>query len=327
MRNNTVHWGIIGCGDVTEVKSGPALDLVDGSRLIAVMRRDSAKAKDYAKRHNVPKWYSNADDLLNDPDINAVYIATPPVVHKEYALRALAKGLNVYVEKPIAMNAQEAEEIAEAIRRSSAKLSVAHYRRALPMFRFVKELLEKNTIGDVRMVNMNLWQPQKPSVVASPEKNWRIDPAISGGGLFHDLSPHLLDLMLFYFGTPVRVQGFSLNQSHDTSADDMVSGQILFQNNIVFNGMWNFCVAESEARDECTIVGTKGSISFALFGKEVVVREEKGERRHAFDHPKHIQQPMIDSVVKYFQESDVNPCSVDEALIVMKIIDAFTSHS
>ncbi|MEW5799801.1 MAG: Gfo/Idh/MocA family oxidoreductase [Bacteroidota bacterium] len=322
VKNNIIHWGIIGCGDVTEIKSGPAFNLVEGSTLAAVMRRDAEKAKDYARRHNVQKWYSDADQLLNDPEINAVYIATPPVSHKEYAIKALAKGLHVYVEKPVAMNARETEEIAEAANHSPAKLSVAHYRRALPMFRFVKEMLDKNGVGDVRFVNMNLWQPQKPS----SEKNWRINPKISGGGLFHDLSPHLLDLMLYYFGNPVRYQGYSVNQSRASSADDMVSGQIIFQNDLIFNGMWNFCAVESEARDECAIIGSKGSISFALFGKDVAVKTEKLEQHRTFDHPKHIQQPMIESVVKFFRGRGTNPSSIDNALTVMKIIDAFTSH-
>ncbi|MCX6333190.1 MAG: Gfo/Idh/MocA family oxidoreductase, partial [Bacteroidia bacterium] len=81
-----INWGIIGCGNVTEVKSGPAFNKVNNSRLIAVMRRDAVLAEDYASRHNVPKFYTDASKLINDPEINAVYIATPPSSHAEYAL-------------------------------------------------------------------------------------------------------------------------------------------------------------------------------------------------------------------------------------------------
>jgi predicted dehydrogenase len=81
-----IRWGIIGCGDVTEIKSGPAFNKVANSKLVAVMRRDSAKAADYAKRHHVPKWYDDASKLINDPEVNAIYIATPPLQHDYFTI-------------------------------------------------------------------------------------------------------------------------------------------------------------------------------------------------------------------------------------------------
>ncbi len=110
-----INWGIIGCGDVTEVKSGPAFNKVKNSALVAVMRRDAAKAEDYAKRHNVPKWYTDANSLINDPDINAIYVATPPSSHEAYSIAALQAGKPVYVEKPMSMNAAEAENMMKAV--------------------------------------------------------------------------------------------------------------------------------------------------------------------------------------------------------------------
>src|SRR5687768_923402 len=125
---NEVKWGIIGCGDVTEKKSGPAFYKVTGSKLVAVMRRDKEKAADYARRHNVPKFYDNADDLINDPEVTAVYIATPPGSHKEYTLKVAAAGKPVYVEKPMALNFHECVEMIEACARFHVKLFVAYYR-------------------------------------------------------------------------------------------------------------------------------------------------------------------------------------------------------
>src|SRR5205085_8185937 len=99
-----INWGIIGCGDVTEVKSGPAFNKVKNSSLVAVMRRNAVKAKDYAQRHNVPKWYTDANDLIADPKINAIYIATPPSSHEKYTLAVLDAGKPVYVEKPMSID-------------------------------------------------------------------------------------------------------------------------------------------------------------------------------------------------------------------------------
>eukprot|EP01037_Dinobryon_pediforme_P003763 gene3763-3809_t len=256
---SNINWGIIGCGDVTEKKSGPAFNKIQGSRLVAVMRRDASKAGDYAHRHNVPNWYDDANEMMGQEDLNAIYIATPPSSHKDYAIAALAKGFNVYVEKPVTRNAEEAREIAAALRlHPEQKLTVAHYRRAVPMFLKVKQLLESELIGEIRTVQIRMWQSRKPALVASVKDNWRVQPEFSGGGYFHDLAPHQLDLML-------------------TAADDHVCGQILFKNNVVVNGSWCFNVAESETTDSCEIIE---------------------EQKIDFVHPEHIQQPMIEKIGK-----------------------------
>jgi predicted dehydrogenase len=275
----TINWGIIGCGDVTEKKSGPAFNKVAGSSLVAVMRRDAEKAADYAHRHNVGQWYSDADELMQNKNINAIYIATPPASHKNYAIAALKNGFNVYVEKPVTLNAAETREIAEAVKQyPNQKLTVAHYRRAVPMFLRIKELLDSGIIGDVRTVQIRMWQSAKPALVANVADNWRVHPELSGGGYFHDLAPHQLDLMLFYFGEPDKYCGFSLNQSGETPADDHVCGQIIFKNKVVVNGSWCFNVAESEVIDTCEIVGTKGRITFPFFGNEISWKTDQEEQ-------------------------------------------------
>jgi predicted dehydrogenase len=329
VNQSTISWGIIGCGDVTEVKSGPAFNKVTGSQLVAVMRRDAFKAADYAMRHGVGKWYADADELMSDPDINSIYIATPPVYHKQYTLEALKRGLNVYVEKPVTLNKAEAEEMAEALKLSTAKLTAAHYRRALPMFLFVNDLLDNKAIGDVRTVQIKMWQRRKPTLITYTEENWRVNPELSGGGYFHDLAPHQLDLMLYFFGEPEKLFGFSQNQADITAADDSVAGVALFPNKVAFNGSWSFNVDEKEETDQCLIVGSEGSISFPFFGKTVTWHNESHIEPQVvnFEHPQHIQQPMIERVVAYFAGNGENMCSIAQAIIVMKMIDAFTGKS
>jgi len=323
---STINWGIIGCGDVTEKKSGPAFNKVPGSKLVAVMRRDAEKAADYAKRHHVAKWYSQADDLINDAEVNAIYVATPPSSHLDYALAALQKGYPVYVEKPVTMNAEQAQQLADAVQQHNGKLIVAHYRRRLPMFLKVKELLEQQAIGDVRTVQLRLWQSRKPALVTKGAPNWRTQPNVSGGGYFHDLSPHQLDLMLYFFGNPLHYRGFSINQGKTTDANDHVSGSILFENNVVFNGSWCFNVAETENVDSCEIIGSEGSISFPVFGEKVILKTASGEQAFNFEHPENIQLPMITSMVNYINGKEPNPCTIEEALTLMKIIDAFSTN-
>jgi predicted dehydrogenase len=320
----TINWGIIGCGDVTEKKSGPAFNKVSGSKLNAVMRRDAAKAADYAQRHEVSHWYSNAAELMNSTEVNAIYIATPPSSHLEYAIAALQKGYQVYVEKPVTLNAIQAQQMADAVKEHNGKLVVAHYRRRLPLFLKVKELLAQNAIGDVRTIQMRLWQSRKPALVTKGAPNWRTQPELSGGGYFHDLAPHQLDLMLYFFGEPVHYHGFGLNQGHATAADDHVTGSILFPNDVVFNGSWSFNVAETANIDSCEIIGSEGKISFAVFGNSITLTTNGGQQVFDFEQPENIQLPMITSVVAYLNGQEPNPCSIEEAITLMKIIDAFT---
>jgi predicted dehydrogenase len=320
-----INWGIIGCGNVTEKKSGPAFNKIANSKLEAVMRRDSVKAADYARRHGVTNWYIDANELMANQNINAIYIATPPSSHTEYAIEALKKGFNVYIEKPVSRNAAEARQIAEAVRQyPNQKLTVAHYRRGLPLFLKVKQLLENKIIGDVRTVQIRMWKTSKPDLVANVETNWRVQPELSGGGYFHDLAPHQLDLMLFYFGEPEYYHGFSLNQSGATPADDHVCGQILFKNKVVVNGSWCFNVAENQAIDTCEIIGSQGKMIFPFFGNYVNWKTDKEEQTITFTHPEHIQQPFIEKIVAYFNDEGLNPCSIDEAVVLMDIMDAFT---
>jgi predicted dehydrogenase len=321
---NKINWGIIGCGDVTEVKSGPALNKVEGSELLAVMRRDAFKAASYAERHKVGKWYTDAETMMDEAGLNAVYIATPPAFHLAYAKAAIKKGLNVYVEKPVTVNAAEAAEMADVVKNKGVKLTVAHYRRALPLFLRIKELIESNVIGAVRTVQIKLWQSRIAQLVAKTETNWRLDPGVSGGGYFHDLAPHQLDLLLFYFGSPIKYHGYSLNQSWYSQADDNVSGQILFANNVIVNGSWCFNVDEGLQDDTCEIVGSEGRITFAFFGNYIRLKVRGEESMEIFTHPPHIQQSMIAKVVSYFNGQQENPCSIEEAIITMQIMDAFT---
>jgi predicted dehydrogenase len=190
-----IRWGIIGCGNVTELKSGPAFNKVNNSELVAVMRRNSAKAEDYAHRHGVPKWYDDAQKLIDDPEVNAIYIATPPQSHEDYTIRSLKAGKAVYVEKPMSTNGDSAERMLQASTETGMKLCIAHYRREQPRFKKLKALLDANEIGKVRLVNLQLFQPVQSALIVKTDEYWRVDPAVSGGGLFHDLSPHQLDLM------------------------------------------------------------------------------------------------------------------------------------
>lgn len=324
-----IAWGIIGCGDVTEVKSGPAFNKVPNSELVAVMRRDAGKAKDYARRHLVPAWYSDAGSLINDPKVNAIYIATPPSSHEEYTLAALRAGKPVYVEKPMTLTANSATIMLQAAKECGVKLSVAHYRRAQPLFKKVKELVDNKTIGDIRCARIVFYKKAWSDDELQKAGNaWRVDPRVSGGGLFYDLAPHQLDLMYYFFGAPQSAMGISVNQQKTYAAEDMVTGHILFGNDVLFSGLWCFNAASSGEQDVCEIIGSRGSISFPVFGEPKIVLTTNDETQTlSFPSLPHVQQPMIEKVVNYFLGKGANPCSAEEGHQVMQLMEALSIKS
>ncbi|WP_026776395.1 Gfo/Idh/MocA family protein [Polaribacter sp. Hel_I_88] len=320
---NTINWGIIGAGDVAEVKSGPAFNKVKNSKLLAVMRRNAAKAKDFAERHDVPFWYDSIDALLANKDINAVYIATPPSSHLEIAKKCLAAKKCIYLEKPMTLNADEADELHNIVTENDT-IVVAHYRRKLLPFLKVKELIESNSIGDIMFADIQILQSKENEIITKTENHWRLKPAISGGGYFNDIAPHQLDLMYYYFGDIKNSTGFSHSLKND-NVDNIVNGIINFKNGIQFRGIWNFNANEKDTKDECKIYGTKGTITFSFYGEKVFLTSDDKEEVFSFTNPKNIQQPMIEATVNYFLKKAENPCTVKDGLIVMKIIDSFIS--
>lgn len=292
-----INWGIIGCGDVTEVKSGPAFSKIEGSELIAVMRRDAAKAADYARRHNVPKFYTDADKLIADIEINAIYVATPPDTHAFYSIKALEARKPVYVEKPMARNYSECKEMISASEKYKVPLFVAYYRRALPGFLKVKKLIENNEIGKPLTVSLMLHKPATEYEIKGV-KNWRVNPEISGGGHFFDLASHQFDYLNFLFGPIKQVTGIAGNQKNYYKAEDTVSACFIFENGVFGTGSWCFVTAESGRCDRIEIVGDKGRILFSCFNFTPIIHEnDKGCHVYPFEKPEHVQQNLITQVV------------------------------
>lgn len=291
----SIRWGIVGCGNVTEVKSGPAFQLAENSSLQAVMRRNGEKAKDYAARHGVPSWYDKAEDLIYDNEVDAVYIATPPSSHKKYTIMAAEAGKPVYVEKPMAGSTDECAEMIKACESNGVPLFVAYYRRSLPRFRKVKDLLDAGSIGEVRFASIQ----QNQKIVQKDENGewlWRVIPEKSGAGLFYDVGSHTLDLFDYLLGPLSDVKGFAVNLADSYPAEDTVSGTWKFESGAVGIGVWNFSSYSKE--DDNRIVGTKGEIRFSTFDdKPIILLNEAGEEAFHIEHPTHIQHHHIQSIV------------------------------
>jgi predicted dehydrogenase len=315
-----IRWGIIGCGDVTEVKSGPGFQKAENSTLVAVMRRNGELAKDYARRHGVPKWYDNADELINDPEVDVVYVATPPAYHKEYTLKAALAGKPVYVEKPMAVNFQEAVEMVEACKEARVRLYIAYYRRRLPRFIKVKELIENGQIGEVRFVNIKLYQTAAKEELNAETLPWRVIPEISGGGKFLDLASHTLDVLDYILGPIKDASGYFSNQAGLYKAEDIVTASFNFSNGIQGTGTW--CFSAYDRYDMNEIVGSKGKILFSSFGTEPVeLINNDGKVLFPEETPLHVQQPLIQTIVNELNGFGKCPSTGDSAIRTTYIMD------
>ena len=293
-----IKWGIIGCGKVTEIKSGPAFNKVSDSQLVAVMRRNAALAEDYALRHNVPRFYRNADDLINDSEINAVYIATPPESHAGYAIRVLEAGKPVYIEKPMALNYNECLKINETAARFGLPVFVAYYRRTLPGFLKIKNLIGAGEIGKPRFANFQILNYPSEDEKAG-KLPWRVIPSIAGAGHFFDLGSHQLDFLDFLFGPVQKVSSLAVNQADYYSAEDFVSASFLFRENIVGTGLWSFSACREGNRDYFEIIGEKGMIKTSTFTYEPIVLENsKGRQELVNERPENIQFYLIEQIVR-----------------------------
>lgn len=320
--NDPVRWGIIGCGDVTEVKSGPGLQKAEGSELVAVMRRDAARARDYAQRHGVPRWYEDADALIADDDVDAVYIATPPDSHLEYTRRAAAAGKPVYVEKPMARTGVECEQMVQACTEAGVRLFVAYYRRRLPIHLKVESLLEDGAIGEPRFVSIRHVGIFGPT--SEIDVPWRVLPDIAGkGGYFHDLASHQLDLLDYLLGPVTPAGGVAMNLGGHYACDDTVTAAWRHDTAVAGAGTWCFVAGDGLRAEDIEIVGSDGRIGFTAFSLDLPVRLQRGDHVEEFvlPPPEHVQLPLIQSVVDDLLGRGTCPSTGESAMRTARVMD------
>ena len=318
-----INWGFIGCGEVTEKKSGPAFNEVEGSQVVAVMRRSENKARSYAERHHVRKWYTDASELIEDPDVNAVYIATPPSSHATFAIMAMRAGKPCYIEKPLAASYNDCIRINRISEQTGVPCFVAYYRRYLPYFQKVKEIIESGTIGNVVNVQVRFSVPPRDlDFQSGKEMPWRLQPDIAGGGYFYDLAPHQIDLLQNLFGVITRAHGYPANRAHLYQAEDTLSACFFFESGIPGSGSWCFVGHESAKEDCIEVIGEKGSLSFSVFTYQPIeVITSEGKNSITVPNPPYVQLPLIKSVIEHLQGIGKCDCTSVSATAVNWVLD------
>lgn len=318
-----IGWGFIGCGEVTEKKSGPAFNEVPGSHVVAVMSHNAEKAESYAKRHNIKKWYTDPLELINDPEINAIYIATPPSSHATFAIMAMKAGKPVYIEKPLAASYEDCARINRISELTGVPCFVAYYRRYLPYFQKVKQIIQSGAIGTPANVQIRFSVPPRDlDYKSNGSLPWRLQPDIAGGGYFYDLAPHQLDLIQDIFGVITRAHGYCSNMAKLYKAEDTISACFYFENGLPGSGSWCFVGHQSAKEDRIEVIGEKGMLSFSVYNySPIQLVTSEGRSSIVVPNPPYVQLPIIRSVIEHLQGIGICECTSVSATPVNWVMD------
>lgn len=302
---------MVGTGDVTEVKSGPGFYKAENSMLYGVTNRTYEKAVCYAKRHQVGKVYAHIDEMIADGQVDAIYIATPPGSHKEYALKCAQAKIPCYIEKPVAMSYADHLEIMKAFNATNTPAWAAYYRRSHERFNKVKALIDTGAIGDILFAHLSLYRPASQEEMKN--QSWRVQPETSGGGIFMDVGVHQLDIMNYLLGDIVDVKAISKNKGGYYTPEDTINATFTFENGIAMTGDW--CFVAGYYKDEIEIVGAKGRITLSCFGTDPVVLETGNEKQTFLTkHPEHVHQPLIQTIVDELNGKGKCPSTLETSL-------------
>jgi 1,5-anhydro-D-fructose reductase (1,5-anhydro-D-mannitol-forming) len=327
----TIRWGLIGCGEVAEQKSGPGFRRAANSELVAVADRNAGRAEAFARRHGVPRWHDDAAAIIGAPDIDAVYVATMTESHRDFVLRCAAAGKPVLTEKPMAMRHADCLTMIAACREAKVPLWVAYYRRALPRFLAVRDLVRDGAIGEIRMVITRHFQTiPSPEQMRGPFWGWRLDPARSGGGIFFEAVGHTLDILDFIVGPIGDVRAFADNQSGAYPPEDIVTAAYRFESGVHGSGAWCFTADCDDEYNE--IVGAGGRIRFSTFpplsppsGRPPApIRLMRGDAVEEIPiaDPPYVHQPLIQTIVDEMNGSGRCPSNGETAARTARVIEA-----
>ena len=287
----TVHWGLIGSGDIARKRIAPALRDLASCTLDAVCRGRPELAESFAQEFGAPRWYATTAELLADPLIDAVYIATPVRLHAALAIAAAEAGKHVLCEKPMAMTVAECDDMIAACRSSGVTLGVAYYRHCYPVIARIRSILASGDIGVPVLAQVNAFEYFNPP----PEhpRHWLVVRQQSGGGPMFDFGCHRIEVLLDLLG-PVRgVTSMVGNVAFTRDVEDTAIAVLEFER----GGYATLTVthAAREPQDTLTIFGTEGSIHVESLNAGVM-RVRRGSHDQVESLPPHtnLHQPLIE---------------------------------
>ena len=318
----SIKWGIIGCGDVAEHKGGPALYNVEGSELLGVTDINIEKAKDFANRHGARKYYATAEEMLNDGEIDAVYVATPVRFHCEYSVQSAEAGKHVLCEKPFAMNAEENKQMIEACRKNNVKLAAAFYRRFFPHIQKIKSLIVEGAIGDVVLAQSNYTGYYNPAKIYPEDAaQWRTNPQMAGGGVVMNCGSHRIDLLNYLLGDVAEVSAFTDTLHCNYTVED--SSVIIMRFATGAQAVTNFNQNVRASTDEFAIYGTEGKIvATPLDSGNIVIHNASGTKEYNLPPTKITHLGVVQDFVRSIVDDSKPISSGEDGMKASLVMDA-----
>lgn len=314
-----INWGTIGFGNVIKNNYNGLPFNTKQSTLYGFTQRDKKLALNNQKKYNIPKFYNSIIDLLSDSKINAIYICTPPGLHFDIGKLCCDYKKPTYIEKPLCRNYQEVKSLVDYFKENNIPLWVAHYKRILPKFQKIKSLIESNTIGTITNITFSLERPYNENLL---KHNWLYKPELSGGGRFFDTAPHVIDLLVYFFGNFELIHGFATSNSIHYRVEDTVSFIFKTSSNII--GCANFNFISNARKDLMTLYGTLGKISFSIDGGGKIELDLQNKTEiFEFSEPLIYEKNMVESINTEILTNTYNTqiCHGSNAIETYRIID------
>lgn len=288
--NREVAWGLAGCGDIAEKRVVKAIQASERGRLAGCTRRDPRRLAEFRSRHSIPKGHADYREMLGDPELAAVYLATPVWLHASQTIEAAEHGKHVLCEKPMAMNSRECRRMVDACRRNGVKLGVAYYRRFYPVVLKMKELLGQGVLGRPILVRSTLVEHARLNEGDHP--GWRFVRDQGGGGLLMDMASHRLDVLAMLFGTPESVSALADTRACPIEVEDTGSLLIRFAGGIHAMVFASHCV--EPPRDDFEILGTEGCLRSAPLNGDRLELTGAGGKTFSVPKAENVHQPLVE---------------------------------
>ena len=290
-----VGWGLIGCGDISRRRVAPALRDLENCELVAVSRADAARAEAFATEFGARRWHADWRELIADPQVEAVYIATPVRLHAEQAIAAAEAGKHILCEKPMALSVAECARMNAAAETGGVRLGVAYYRRFYPVVERVGEILRSGEIGAPVVAQMNAFERFEPG----PEhpRRWLLDRRQSGGGPMFDFGCHRVEVLLNLFGDVSKVKGLASNVLFAREVEDTACALLQFERGP--QAVLSVTHAARDPQDTLEIFGSEGSVRADVLNEgRLKVRTDVGERVETHASHANLHQPLIDDFAR-----------------------------
>lgn len=308
-------WAVVGVGDITRKRVFAALRDEPRSRLCAAITTRPERSRDICREYGVERVCTSLEQVLEDPQVTAVYIATPVYLHCPQTIAALRAGKHVLCEKPTALNPDEAALMIAAAREAHRVLGVAFYRPFYPKIQRARELIAAGAIGKPTLVwvAVHNWFDEK----TLQGREWFLDPHKSGGGPLMDVGCHRIDVLNYLFGRPRVLSAALSNQVHSYAVEDAATVILEYPGpvKVILDCNWNSRVI----RDEFRIIGTEGELDLTpLNGPEL----RWGDRQELLPPHPNLHYPMIANFVAAVLDGGELVSSAERALVTDRALAA-----